>query len=320
MYVDKKLRGVAAVQTLSRLNRICPPYDKRTFVLDFKNQSKDILDSFAPFYEATELFETVSPSDIRKLEEAIEQYDILTSEDIDEFNDLLYLPSRTSKQKQRMWTLLDKAAREVARMPLEERLAVRTTIRRFLRAYCFLIQATCYENVDLHKRYNFLSYLVKELDVGSGNDFDIADKVTVSDFVQRQEGEVSNPPIEAKPELRMKAPKPAVVEKEQLKALSLIIEEVNAISGSKYDTNVATRSALQIKDLLLKDERLRASAKSNPLSDFKFTYKDSVSDALVAGYEQNMDFYTLLLENSELRERVTQIFMDDVYKTLRNGK
>ena len=65
MYVDKKLRGTAAVQTLSRLNRICPPYAKETFVLDFKNDYDDIVKAFQPYYKDTILFETISPADIR---------------------------------------------------------------------------------------------------------------------------------------------------------------------------------------------------------------------------------------------------------------
>jgi len=320
MYVDKKLQGVSAVQTLSRLNRICPPYDKRTFVLDFKNERDDILKAFSPYYEATELFETISPSDIRRLEEEIEIYDILTDEDVIEFNDLLYLPKRTSKHKQRMWALLDKAAREVAKKPTEEQFAVRGTIRRFLRAYCFLIQATCYENIDLHKRYNYLLYLVKELDIRGGNDFDIADKITVTDFEQRETGIYTTTEIEAKYEVKMKVAKPTTPEVEQLKMLSLIIEEINAISGSNNDPSVVSKSAMQIRDLLLKDERLRASARSNPLSDFKFTYKDSVNDALVAGYEQNIDFYTFLLGNAEYREKLTQVFMEEIYRLLRESK
>jgi type I restriction enzyme R subunit len=100
--------------------------------------------------------------------------------------------------------------------------------------------------------------------------------------------------------------------------LSVIIEEINSIYGSKGDTNVRTKAAMQIRDILLRDQRLKASAKNNPFQDFKFTYKDSVADALVAGYDENIDFYTLLLSNEELRERITNIFIEDVYKTLRD--
>ena len=77
MYVDKRLRGVNAVQTLSRLNRICAPYDKKTFVLDFKNEYEDIQASFAPFYTETILNETITPSDIRTVEAQVDQYDFL---------------------------------------------------------------------------------------------------------------------------------------------------------------------------------------------------------------------------------------------------
>lgn len=81
MYVDKRLRGVNAVQTLSRLNRICAPYDKKTFVLDFKNEYEDIQASFAPFYTETILNETITPSDIRTVEAQVDQYNFLDIDD-----------------------------------------------------------------------------------------------------------------------------------------------------------------------------------------------------------------------------------------------
>jgi type I restriction enzyme R subunit len=187
--------------------------------------------------------------------------------------------------------------------------------------YCFIIQATAYENISLHKRYNYLSYLIKEIDVsGGGNDFDIADKITVSSFVQKQTSVNKVAEIEAKYEVKIQKPKPAMPEVEQLKMLSVIIEEINAQYGVNYEKDVATKSALQIRDLLLKDERLKASAKSNSLADFRFAYEDSVSDALVNGYEQNVDFYTLLLGNAEIRERITNVFMEEIYRILRGEK
>lgn len=64
MYVDKKLRDVAAVQTLSRLNRTVGGYNKKTFVLDFKNTYEDINKAFAPYYKETILSETITPSDV----------------------------------------------------------------------------------------------------------------------------------------------------------------------------------------------------------------------------------------------------------------
>lgn len=113
MYVDKRLRGVSAVQTLSRLNRICHPYDKTTFVLDFKNSYDDIKKAFEPYYKDTILFEAISPSDIRDLDREIDRYEFLDADDIDEFNKYLYQPSRSTKDKQRIGALLDKALKAV---------------------------------------------------------------------------------------------------------------------------------------------------------------------------------------------------------------
>ena len=324
MYVDKKLRKVAAVQTLSRLNRICPPYDKTTFILDFKNSYDDIRAAFEPYYKDTILFETISPSDIRDMDRVIEEHDFLDADDIDEFNGYLYQKKRSSKDKQRMWSLLDKSLKIIVKRPEKEQFEIKKDIKSFLKGYCFLIQATAYENIELHKRYNFLSYLVKELNPGSGgSNFDIADKITVSDFRQKQMEEHKGEEIEAKPEVKIKKPKPASLEEQQKKLLSQIIDEVNALYDKDYEPDFTTKAAMQIRDLLLKDpalkERLEKSAKNNSLNEFKFTYDDCVQDALVEGYDQNVDFYTLLLNNEEVRAKFANVFMTEVYQLLRGA-
>ena len=323
MYVDKRLKGVAAVQTLSRLNRICPPYDKTTFVLDFKNSYDDIKAAFEPYYKDTILFETISPSDIRDLDREIDAYGFLDADDIDEFNTYLYKDNRSSRDKQRMWALLDKALKLITKRPQIEQMQIKKDMRNFLKGYCFLIQATAYENLEFHKRYNFLSYLIKELNPGGGgNNFDIADKITVSDFRQKQMEKHQGEEIEAKPEVKIKKPKPASIEEEQKKLLSQIIDEVNALYDKDYEPDFTTKAAMQIRDLLLKNaslkDRLEKSAKNNTLNEFKFTYDDCVQDALVEGYDQNVDFYTLLLNNEEIRAKFANVFMSEIYRILRN--
>lgn len=322
MYVDKKLKGIPAVQTLSRLNRICPPYEKTTFILDFKNDYEDIKKAFEPYYKDTILFETISPSDIRDLDRVIEEHDFLDADDIEEFNGYLYQKSRTTRDKQRMWSLLDKALRRVTNQTEKKQREIKKDITNFMKGYCFLIQATAYENVNFHKRYNFLSYLVKEINPGSGgNNFDIADKITVSDFRQKQMEVHRDGEIESKPEMKIKKPKPASLEEEQKKHLSEIIDEVNALYDKNYEPDFTTKAAMQIRDLLLKNEKrkdqLRKSAKNNSINEFKFTYDDCVQDALIEGYDQNVDFYTLLLNNEEIRAKFANVFMNEVYRLLR---
>lgn len=321
MYVDKRLRNTAAVQTLSRLNRICPPYDKTTFVLDFKNDYDDIKNAFEPYYKDTILFQTVSPADIRDLDREIEAYDVLDADEIDQFNSFLYQPKRTDKDKQKMWSLLDSALQRIKRKEENELKEIKKNMRRFLKGYCFLIQATAYENLEFHKRYNFMSYLIKEIDVGGGSNFDIADKITVSNFRQQKNGEHFGEEIEAKPEVAIKKPKPASLEEQQKKCLSEIIEELNTLYDKSYEPDSTTKTAQQIRDLLLKNpdlrERLEKSARINNYDDFKFTYDDCVQEALVLGFDQNVDFFTLLLDNEDVREKIASVFMLEIYKVLR---
>ena len=317
MYVDKKLRGVSAVQTLSRLNRICAPYDKKTFVLDFKNEYEDIQKSFAPFYTETVLAETITPSDIRAVEAQIDQYNFLDIDDIDLFNEYLYRDKRLARDKAKMWSLLDKALKIINKYTDLEKMEIRATIKRFIRFYSFLIQATCYESVDLHKKYNFLTYLVKEIEVGGGgNDFDIADKITASNFKQAKTGDTTHD-IESEPEVALPKPNPVYIDEQVKKKLSEIIDEINAAYNKNFDLDVASKSALQMRDLLLKNGHLRDSARNNSLRDFKFAYFDAVQDALLDGYEQNQDFFALLLDNEERKREIMQVFLEDVYKQLR---
>ena len=217
-----------------------------------------------------------------------------------------------------MWSLLDKSLQIIKRYPELERMEIRATIKRFIRFYSFLIQATCFESVDLHKKYNFLSYLVKEIEIGGGgNDFDIADKITASNFHQQKTGEQTSQ-VESKPEIDLPKPNEVYFDEATKKKLSEIIDEINAVYNQNFDVDVATKSALQIRDLLLKNGHLRDSARNNSLKDFRFAFFDAVQDALLDGYEQNQDFFALLLENDEKKRELMQVFLEDVYKNLRN--
>lgn len=320
MYIDKKLRGVAAVQTLSRLNRIYPPYQKETFILDFKNDYEDIKSAFDKYYKDNVLREPIRPADIRSLYSAIEKYDILDDDDIEKFNEYLYKEKRNNNDKQAMWSLLDNALRKIMKRPEKNRAEIKSTIRKFLKGYSFLIQATCYENVELHKKYNYLSYLIKEIEIGSGNDFDVADKITVSDFRQEKSGEITVTTLDGNSEITIKKPVPTSIIEDTKKKLSVILEELNAQYGKDFTLDVASQALLQIRSQLINDETLRQSAVSNSFDDFKFSFDDHVDDALTEGYESNKDFFEFLLNNENEKNRLLHAFMREIYDSLRNKK
>lgn len=320
MYIDKKLRGVAAVQTLSRLNRIFPPYKKETFILDFKNDYEDIKSAFDKYYKDNILKEPIRPADIRVLYSAIEKYDILDDDDIEKFNEYLYKAKRNNNDKQIMWSLLDNALRKVMKRLEKNRAEIKSTIRKFLKGYSFLIQATCYENVELHKKYNYLSYLIKEIEIGSGNDFDVADKITVSDFRQEKTGEITATTLEGSSEITINKPVPTSIIEDVKKKLSVIVEELNAQYGKDFKLDVASQALLQIRTQLINDETLRQSAVSNSFDDFKFSFDDHVDDALTEGYESNKDFFEFLLNNESEKNRLLHVFMREIYDSLRTKK
>ena len=100
--------------------------------------------------------------------------------------------------------------------------------------------------------------------------------------------------------------------------LSVIIREINNRTGKNYDNDVAIKAALQIRDIMKKSEELKTSAKNNTEQDFEFAYFDHVDDALIDGLEQNQDFFTLLLQNDEIKREVLGLFAGEIYQSLRN--
>jgi type I restriction enzyme R subunit len=159
--------------------------------------------------------------------------------------------------------------------------------------------------------------LLKEIHLGGGgNDFDIADKITASNFKQKKIGEETSELV-SKPEVNLPKPNEVYFDEATKKKLSQIIEEINAAFHTSLDVDVASKSALQMRDLLLKNGHLRDSARNNSLRDFRFAYFDAVQEALLEGFEQNQEFYTLLLDNDEKKRELMQVFLEDVYKNLR---
>ena len=320
MYILKKLHGVSTVQTLSRLNRICPPYEKQTFVLDFVNDYDSIIKDFSKYYATTVLSNSVSPSSVYDIEAKLDGYYVIDPLDVEEYNELLHKPTITAKDKKAMEYLLQKSKRtiETGRDPMEKDEII-LTIRHFIRFYEFLIQVTCFEDVELHKKYNFLSALHSYLKMTlPGGGFNINGLIEASGFAQKKAGEHKKAKVNPNPIVKLPVTEQIVLTPAKKERLSAIIAEINSRTGKSYDNDVAVKAMLQIKDLMMKSEELKASAKNNTEKDFEFAYFDNIDDALIEGLSQNQDFFTLLLQNEEIKKEVLGIFADEIYKSLRN--
>ena len=188
MYILKKLKGVNCVQTLSRLNRTCFPYDKKVFVLDFMNSYDDIIKSFEPYYTTTMLVNTVTPESVYDLESKVDFYNILDYDDIVDFNDVLYSEKKTSDIKAKVNSYLLRSKKIFDALDETTQKECYLSLRKFVRFYEFLLLISSFEDVDLHKKYNFINYLLAYLQVrGGGNGFNIDDKIKAEHFVRKRQ-------------------------------------------------------------------------------------------------------------------------------------
>lgn len=322
MYVLKKLRGVNAVQTLSRLNRICPPFDKKTFVLDFANDYADIEKAFSKYYTVTLLSNSINPRSIYDISAKIDGYFFLDPGDVETFNTLLYKDTVTAANRSRITYFLQKTKNVIEKNndePVQKEILM--TIRHFVRCYEFLIQATCFEDVELHKKYNFLSYLLTYFKMNhSGGGFDLSGKIKADNFVQKKSGEFININHKADPVVKLPVTETLNLAPAKIARLSQIIDEINTRTGKEFKNDVTVKALLQIKDIMLRSEKLRASAQNNTEKDFEFAFFDNIDDVLVEGLEQNQDFFTLLLNNDEIKRNVLGIFAEEVYRALKEDK
>ena len=159
MYVDKRLGGVNAVQTLSRLNRIHPEKTE-TMVLDFANEADAIQKAFAPYYEKTLLSESTDPHLLYDLERRLLDFHVYDEADIASFATLYFRPKTTQDQ---LYSALAPSLARYQELPEEERVDFRGQLTDYVRLYAFLAQILTFADADLEKLYVFARLLRRYL-------------------------------------------------------------------------------------------------------------------------------------------------------------
>ena len=321
MYVLKSLKGVNAVQTLSRLNRICPPFEKHVFVLDFNNRYEDMKDAFAPYYTTTLLASDLTANKIKDLLTSIEAYNIIDPLDVDRANELIFKKRSgniSSKEQRSLLISLQAANKRLKDLSDQNAREFVAAMRNFKRFYEYLIQVSCFEDVEVHKYYVYISYLlgIISLDDG-GKGFDLKGKVRADNFVQVKKKTHVNEVNVSKPIIKLPVADPIELPADKMEKLSEIIADINAKTGSNFDEDVATKAAMQIRDIMLKSEDLKTSAKNNSENDFKFSYFSNVEDALIEGLDQNQGFFSYLLDNPDAQKSILGLFLPEIYNSLR---
>ena len=253
--------------------------------------------------------------------------------DVDSVNDILYGKDAddkksndahgkgiNAKEKNKIINILGRVKKNIDRLDIEEQKEFIVTMRRFVRFYEFLIQVSCFEDSELHKKYNFVSFLLTYINIRHpGGGFNLDGKIKAINFVQKKKTEHQKTNVKSDPIMKLPMAESITLTPDKEERLSQIIAEINSIAGKDYDNDVAVKAMLQIRDIMMKSDKLKKSAKNNTEKDFEFAYFDNIDDALIEGLEQNQDFFSLLLGNDEIKKKVLGIFIGDIYKSLKKS-
>lgn len=323
MYVDKKLKGVSAVQTLSRLNRTC--FGKKdTFVLDFENTAEEIKASFEPFYGETSLVGDMNLNAVYDLRRKIDQFTLFSTNDVDAFSKVMGENGGKKKQDSttigKITSILKPVVDRYSDLEKEKRFLARDTMMKFTRAYAFVTQLVRIEDKELFKDYLFVSHLVHLLPKSEDERIDISGKIqleyanlkeTYHGAIKLEEG------IGAF--TAGQAPKPTAKEK-KVDTLDRIIDKVNKEYEGEFSPTdkVALENVFKMMmgDKVVKD-RLKDFAKTNDANMFiKSIFPKEFQRVLVECYLQSDEAYQRLMNNAQFQNAVMNIMAKEFYRSL----
>ncbi len=315
MYVDKKLSGVKAVQTLSRLNRTHHGKED-TFVLDFANDRQTIIDSFQPYYELTAMTETTDPNHLYDLKGKTDAANVYYQSEVDAFARVFYKPGHTSiKDQGRLYAFIDPAVDRFKALQEEPQDEFKKSLTAFVRLYSFISQIMPFQDVALEKLYSYGRFLLTKLpktdyterlklDNEVALEYYRLQKVAEGDLVlQVQGGHSLDPTTEA----GISKPKD---EKDRLSNIIYLLNE-------KFGTDFTEADRLyfeQIEQALFENEDLKVRAQNNPIENFKYAFEEVFIQTLIDRMDSNQEIFDKIMENSEFKNDVKNWLTKKIYQ------
>ena len=325
MYVDKKLRDVTSVQTLSRLNRTT--FGKNsTFVLDFENTEEDIKGAFLPYYETSALEGSTDLNRVYDLRNKLRDYMLYNMEDVEVFNNFMKAQSGKAQEAAALGRLAGMFHPVIARyMDLgeEDRYTVRDYVRKFNKAYAFVTQLVRLHDRDLFNEYQYTLHLVRLLPkVGEESIGNIEDKIKLeySSLTESFRGAIvldEKPPAFVPPGTT--APKVSSKKKDTLQS---IIDKVNERFGG--DFTESDRVIIEgIYQMFMRDnevKKFRKYARDNSTEMFvRSLFPDKFKDIVTQCFMDNNDSFAKLFNDQEFYQRVQEAMAQELYKSLRKS-
>ncbi len=321
MYVDKRLAGIQAVQTLSRLNRI-HPLKEDTFILDFVNDREEIREAFKTYYEGAEMGEQVDPAHLYQLKAELDASGIYLAEETDHFCAVYFKPKhrQSAADHQAMNAALDPAVARFARLQAgkeDEAELWRGKLQSFRNLYGFLSQVIPYQDSDLEKLYVFLRHLGAKLPRRKGGpayQFDDEVRLEYYRLQKISEGSISLNEGAAKP-LDGPTEVGSGLVREEAVPLSRLIDIINERFGTAF--NQADQLFFdQIVEAAALDETLRLAASVNPAEKFELVFKNLLETLFMERMDQNEDLVAQFMNDPAKRQLITGWLASETYRKL----
>jgi type I restriction enzyme R subunit len=323
MYVDKRLDGVQAVQTLSRLNRTAPGKDA-PFVLDFRNNAEDIYAAFKPYYDATSLQETSDPQKLEIMKHELDQAQVYHWSEVEAFARVFYKspeaqnPSDHAHMQRHLQPAADrfKAIKEE-----DKRNDFRDKLSGYVNVYAFLSQIIPYADPELEMLYSYGKFLLPHLP--SGRDKDV---VKISDEVglhyYRLERVFSGAiALEEGASYGVKSPTDVGTgkAKDEKAPLSEIIRALNERFGTDF-TEEDRLFFEQIKEKAVNHPQIISTAIANPLDKFQLGVRKMIEELMIMRMAENDKIVTRYMDDKDFQNTAFNILTEKIFESIHEAK
>ena len=321
MYVDKRLAGVQAVQTLSRLNRTCRGKED-TFVLDFVNDVEEIRRSFQPFYEQTAVAESADPKDLYRLQAELDASQIYWESEVEAFAKVFYKPQRKQRQTDNalFYKHIEPAVDRFTAAEEEPRELFRNRMSAFVKLYGYLAQIMPFQDADLEKRYTFLRALQTRLPQGKDGMLSFGDEVQLTHIHRKKtfDGAVALQPGEM---MYLKGPVDVgtSVAKDEVAKLSTIVELLNDRLGTDFKPEDQLTIDQFIADAKANDDILQ-KALANSFENFALSLKQPLDGIIIDRMERNEALVSRYLNDGQFQKEAFSLLARRLYDELRESR
>jgi len=319
MYVDKRLDGVQAVQTLSRLNRKIPGKSE-PFILDFVNDPQDIYRAFKPYYDATSLQEASDPSKLETLKHELDQAQVYFWSEVEAFAQIFYRPLETQNagDHARMQQHLQPAVDRFKVLSEEEqRTAFREKLSGYVRIYAFLSQIVPYADPELEKLYSYGRFLLPHLPLERDNTvLNLGDEVGLQYYRLER---VSSGAIQVKEGPPEGVKSPTDVGTSKAKDEKVPLSEIIQVLNDRFGTNFTEEDRLffeQIKEKAVKDEKVIRTARANPLDKFQLGIRKLIEDLMIQRMADNDKIVTRYMDDQEFQNSAFPILAKAIFESI----